>query len=117
MKDQLVEVMDKALGTAFGLVLKAKHYHAARQLRRRLYAVRERLRKEENNRFDALSFIVKLDGELWLVRRDMITQAQGKELACRPILREELPERILARGKSKPGLLTRFLLDQLGKKP
>ncbi len=109
-------ILHDAISAKFGLVLVTPSYLHAKQLRRKLYAAREKLRLQGNNEFDCLSFIPQSNGELWLIRRDVKPEKVLPEFTSRPLLREELPPRILARGKRKSGLLTVWELSQLGRK-
>lgn len=113
----LESALDDAINAEFGLVLVTPSYHHAKQLRRKLYAAREKLRQQGSNEFDCLSFIPQSNGELWLIRRDVKPEKVLPEFTSRPLLREELPPRILARGKRKSGLLTMWELSQQGRKP
>lgn len=100
---EIEDIFRRVLDSAYGIVIAAPDDHAARQLRRRLYAVRERARRANNTDLDLVSVIVRSDGsgDVWLVRRDRITHPQVPDLPSRPITAAEMPAKIRARGRSR----------------
>lgn len=77
------------------------------QVRRRLYAVRERLRKDENHSYDSLSFLVR-GNSVWILRRESVPLHDDLEIQIgqvEPLKAEELPNRVYARGPHRSGFL------------
>ena len=99
-----LQIFDRAQSTTHGVELALADPKAARSVRRRLYAEREKLRAQGNHAYDNLSFIIKWH-ELWIVPRDRLHKTQCVSLLdCRPLQSNELPDRILSRGKSRVGI-------------
>ncbi len=99
------ELFDQALISDYGLALTLDSPYDARRVRRRLYAEREKLRAMGCLDYDCLSILIRNKRELWIIPRDRITQHNGVEcLSLRDLGYNELPQRILSRGKSRAGV-------------
>ena len=95
------EIFDHSLISDFGIEIVLDDYTAARSVRRRLYAEREKLRSDGCTEYDCLSFVIK-GCDLWVVPRDRLPKAKAvRTLDCRPLGANELPDRILSRGRSR----------------
>ena len=97
-------IFDKALTSDFGIELVLDDHTTARAIRRRLYAEREKFRADGCTDYDCLSFIIKRH-DVWVVPRDRLPKSEGVHaLDCRPLRANELPDRILSRGRSRVGI-------------
>lgn len=98
-------LMDQALSMDYGLCLSLSSESLAQHYRRKFYAAREDARKFGNYTYDDLSFIVINSVELWILKRDVANQSSSVYFQnSRPIELDELPPRILSRGKSRVGV-------------
>ncbi len=108
------DLMQSALASTHGVALELLDFQSAKRMRRQFYALREQLREKGQHAFDTLSFISKRTGELWIIRRDAMPQSTSSQLlSMRPLILEELPAKLMARGKRKPSLMMRRLLSGL----
>lgn len=92
------EVIEKAINSQFGIAVTCDY---PAKLRRKLYAWREKQRKQHNNLYDCLSFIVSDKYELQIVKRRNANSPVELD-SIRHLARGEAPLRVNARGKSKP---------------
>ena len=60
------EIFDRALSTHYGIALEFGSNFEAKTVRRKLYAEREKLRRQDISKYDALKFIIK-GRELWSI--------------------------------------------------
>lgn len=98
-------LMDQAMAMDYGLSISAPNPCLAKHYRRKFYAVRETLRKDGNHNYDDLSFVLKNKADLWIIKREAINPPPKLLfINSRPLMVDELPSRILSRGKSRMGL-------------
>lgn len=97
------EIFDQALASKYGIEIVPDDYRTVRNVRRRLYAAREKLRASGNLEYDDLSFLIR-GHEVWVIPRKRLPADKTELLDCRPLCVRELPDRILSRGKSRVGL-------------
>ncbi len=95
------ELLDKALNSKHGIEIVLDNYGEARNTRRRFYAIREKQRAEGISKYDSLSLILK-NQDIWIIRKDTLRLNETVSVIdCRPIALNELPDKILSRGKSR----------------
>jgi hypothetical protein len=107
-------LMEEALISQFGTALHTGSYSSALLMRRRLYAFREHQRRAGSNQFDGLSFIAKSSGEVLIVKREGKIE-KSYPFSTRPLESHECPERLIARGKRKQGLISEAIFESLRK--
>lgn len=89
------EIFDRALVSEFGIELILDDHTAAKNVRRRFYNERDKLRSTGNYAYDGLSFIIRDRCDLWIVPRCKISApSKIKLLDCRPLKQRELPRKI-----------------------
>lgn len=98
-------LLDQALSMDYGLSISAPTPSLAKHYKRKLYAARESLRKSGRKDYDTLSFVVRNQTEVWMMKRETVNSSSELYLLdSRTLDRAELPDRILSRGKSRIGL-------------
>lgn len=100
----LTSLLNRALQTECGIVVKFDSPYAARHTRRKLYAEREKLRKAGHKEYDGVSLMIRAERELMIIKRDAIPIKQTAFVESHLLTPDELPPRILSRGKSRPGV-------------
>lgn len=100
----LTSLLNRALQAECGIVVKFDSSYAARHTRRKLYAEREKLRRAGHGEYDGLSLMIRGGREVMVIKRDAVPAAQTAYAECRNLTPDELPQRILSRGKSRPGV-------------
>ncbi len=104
--DEYYALLQKALASPFGVVVDASEPYAARCIRRRFYYIRESARQQGDTSFDKLSFFVMGNGEVWIVKRDILAPRSTEDgypvVGTREVQPGEIPERFTPRGKGKP---------------
>lgn len=89
-------LLQRALATPHGIALDFNDWVKAERARRRIYSLRDALRRSGDDSFDNLSLVMKPFGGLWIVRRDRLPRRNmedGLSAESRPISRDELPDR------------------------
>jgi hypothetical protein len=100
----LEKVLQDALLMPCGMVLRLDEPQQARTMRRKLYALREQLRKHGEQAYDVLSFITKPYAQVWIIKREMLAGYDNTpSFSTRPLRFDELPPQIMARGASRVG--------------
>ncbi len=93
-RDDYHELLRRALATPHGVAMEFGDWTKAERARRRIYSLRDALRRSGDDSFDNLSLVVKPFGGLWIVRRDKLPRRDmedGLSAESRPIDRDELP--------------------------
>ena len=89
-------LLRNALSTPHGVALEFGDWVKAEQARRRIYSLRDALRRAGDDSFDILSLVMRPHGVLLIVRRDQLPKCDiedGLSAESRPISRDELPDR------------------------
>ena len=97
----LLDHFEAALASESGVALHTGSTGYANFLRRRFYAERDKLRRRGNSRFDDLSFLVRRNGELWIVPRVNDKSRELPSLETRHLDIEETPGVIRSRGRHR----------------
>ena len=95
-RDDYVKLMQKAVSTPYGLTLELFNECQAEHARGRFYCLRNKLRQSGTSTFDSLSFLVKSDGTLQILRRNQMPYNpldDGLPVLQRPTTQNELPRR------------------------
>ena len=95
-RDDYLALLRRALSTPHGVALQFENLYQAERARGRLYRLRSALRRAGDASFDGLSLVVQPHGKLLIVRRDRLPRRNmedGLSMKCRPISREELPDK------------------------
>ena len=85
-----------AVSTPHGIALEFGDYDKAERARRRIYSLRDALRRAGDDSFDILSLVMRPHGKLLIVRRDRLPRCNmedGLSAESRPVSRDELPDR------------------------
>ncbi len=93
-RDDYLALLQRALSSPHGVALDFDDWVKAERARRRIYSLRDALRRSGDDSFDDLSLVVKPFGGLWIVRRDRLPRCAGEDglsAASRTIGRDELP--------------------------
>ena len=123
-REDYLSLLRQALATAHGVALEFASFLEAEQARRRIYGIRDHVRKSGEDTFDDLSLVLRPGGNLWILRRDKLPRGDredGLSAESRLIGREELPDRfgyrvLIMRRKMQEVLASqRKMLDRLGK--
>ncbi len=94
-RDDYLALLQRALSTPHGVAMEFGDWTKAERARRRIYSLRDALRRSGDDSFDNLSLVVKPFGGLWIVRRDRLPRRNmedGLSAESRPISRDELPD-------------------------
>ncbi len=86
----------EALSSRHGVALEFGDWVKAERARRRIYSLRDALRRAGDDSFDILSLVMQPHGKLLIVRRDRLPRRKledGLSAESRPISRDELPDR------------------------
>ena len=109
-RDDYLHLLRRALTTPHGIALDFDDWVKAERARRRIYSLRDALRRAGDDSFDNLSLVMKPFGGLWIVRRDRLPRRKmedGLSAESRPVSRDELPDRFgyanFSFNVSKPG--------------
>ncbi len=89
-------LLRRALATPHGVALEFGDWVKAERARRRIYSLRDTLRRAGDDSFDILSLVMRPHGKLLIVRRDRLPRRKvedGLSAESRPISRDELPDR------------------------
>ena len=68
----LKDLLDRALKAEYGIIIKFPCYETARYQRRRLYAERERHRKQGDASYEGLSLVIRNNSQLLIVQRNAL---------------------------------------------
>ena len=111
--DDYRALFDRALSSAYGIAVEVPDHRTARRLRRKLYGVRDKARKDGDHSLDGLSVLILLDFEVWIVKRESLPNQpldDGILLASnRSLESDELPRRIGVRGPGRSPFLSKTL--------
>ena len=100
-EDDYRELLQRAARAKYGIKVALANHRIARRLRRRLYHVRDLARKAKDDSFDGLSMIIWPDGQLWIVKREVLPQyddGRAYDGTTQSLEPDELPDRITPRG-------------------
>ncbi len=95
-RDEYLALLREALSTPHGIALDFDDWVKAERARRRIYSLRDALRRAGDDSFDILSLVMQRHGKLLIVRRDRLPRRKledGLSAESRPISRDELPDR------------------------
>ncbi len=95
-RDDYLALLQRALASPHGVALEFDDWVKAERARRRIYSLRDALRRAGDNSFDTLSLVMQPRGKLLIVRRDKLPRRKledGLSAESRPISRDELPDR------------------------
>ncbi len=95
-RDEYLALLRQALTTPHGVALEFGDWVKAERARRRIYSLRDALRRAGDDSFDILSLVMRPHGRLLIVRRDRLPRhnmEDGLSAESRPISRDELPDR------------------------
>ncbi len=95
-RDDYVALLRDALAAPHGIALSFDNWVKAERARRRIYSLRDALRRAGDDSFDILSLVMRPHGVLLIVRRDQLPRRNmedGLSAESRPISRDELPDR------------------------
>jgi len=95
-RDDYLTLLRQALTTPHGIALDFDDWVKAERARRRIYSLRDALRRAGDDSFDILSLVMRPHGKLLIVRRDKLLhhdREDGLSAESRPISRDELPDR------------------------
>ncbi|NCC61640.1 MAG: hypothetical protein EOM12_12025 [Verrucomicrobiae bacterium] len=99
-------LLDSALEHDNGLSICTKGLEETRRIRRKLYNWRDKARKQGMDKYDRLSFVLFDQGELFIVpRKDDPLKREIQVSFVRELEPHERPEKIIARGKCRAGVL------------
>ena len=93
-RDNYMELLRRAAGSQHGIALPFGNVHQAVQARRKFYKLRDELRDDGADDYRSLSFIVTIEGDLHIVRRDILPRRvndDGLKTQARDLNREEAP--------------------------
>ncbi len=95
-RDDYLALLRRALSTPHGVALEFGDWVKAERARRRIYSLRDALRRAGDDSFDILSLVMQRHGKLLIVRRDRLPRRDmedGLSAESRPVSRDELPDR------------------------
>ena len=95
-RDDYEALLREALSTPHGIALEFEDWVKAERARRRIYSLRDALRRAGDDSFDILSLVMRPHGKLLIVRRDRLPRCNmedGLSAKVRPVSREELPDK------------------------
>ncbi len=95
-RDDYLALLQRALSSPHGVAMEFGDWTKAERARRRIYSLRDALRRAGDDSFDILSLVMKPHGRLLIVRRDRLPRCNfedGLSAKSRPICRDELPNR------------------------
>ncbi len=95
-RDDYLALLRRAVSTPHGIALDFDDWVKAERARRRIYSLRDALRRAGDDSFDILSLVMWPHGKLLIVRRDRLPRCNmedGLSAESRPISRDELPDR------------------------
>ena len=95
-RNDYLDLLRRALTSPHGIALDFDDWVKAERARRRIYSLRDALRRAGDDSFDILSLVMRPHGKLLIVRRDRLPRRNmedGLSAESRPINRDELPDR------------------------
>ncbi len=95
-RDDYLALLRQALATPHGVALDFHDWVKAERARRRIYSLRDALRRAGDDSFNDLSLVMQPHGKLLIVRRDRLPRREmedGLTAESRPISRDELPDK------------------------
>ena len=95
-RDDYLVFLREALSNQHGVALEFDDWVQAEQARRRIYSLRDSLRRAGDDSFDILSLVMESYGRLLIVRRDRLPRHRlddGLSAKSRPVRRDELPDK------------------------
>ncbi len=95
-RDDYLALLRQALSSPHGIALDFDDWVKAERARRRIYSLRDALRRAGDDSYDILSLVMRPHGRLLIVRRDRLPRRNmedGLSAESRPISRDELPDR------------------------
>jgi len=91
-----VALLREALSSQHGVALEFGDWVKAEKARRRIYSLRDALRRAGDDSFDILSLVMQPHGRLLIVRRDRLPRRDiedGLSAESRELCPDELPDR------------------------
>ncbi len=95
-RDDYLALLQRARTTPHGIALEFEDWVKAERARRRIYSLRDALRRAGDDSFDILSLVMRPHGKLLIVRRDKLPRRDiedGLSMKCHPISADELPDK------------------------
>ncbi len=95
-RDEYLALLRRALATPHGVALEFGDWVKAERARRRIYSLRDSLRRAGDDSFDILSLVMRPHGRLLIVRRDQLPRRDiedGLSAESRELCPDELPDR------------------------
>ncbi len=95
-RDDYLALLRQALASPHGIGLDFDDWVKAERARRRIYSLRDALRRAGDDSFDILSLVMRPHGKLLIVRRDKLPRRDmedGLSMECHPISADELPDK------------------------
>ncbi len=95
-RDDYLSLLRRALSSQHGVALEFGDWVKAERARRRIYSLRDALRRAGDDSFDILSLVMRPHGRLLIVRRDQLPRRDmedGLSAESRELSPHELPDR------------------------
>ncbi len=95
-RDDYLALLREALSNQHGVALEFEDWVEAEQARRRIYSLRDSLRRAGDDSFDILSLVMQPHARLLIVRRDRLPRhnmEDGLSAKSRLVRRDELPDK------------------------
>ena len=95
-RNDYLSLLRRARSTPHGVALEFGDWVKAERARRRIYSLRDALRRAGDDSFDILSLVMRPHGRLLIVRRDRLPRRDiedGLSVEVRPVSPDELPDR------------------------
>ena len=96
IRDDYLALLRRALATPHGIALEFGDWVKAERARRRIYSLRDALRRDGDDSFDILSLVMRPHGVILIVRRDQLPRhnmEDGLSAESRELCPDELPDR------------------------
>ncbi len=95
-RNDYLSLLRRALSSQHGVALEFGDWVKAERARRRIYSLRDALRRAGDDSFDILSLVMRPQGRLLIVRRDQLPRRDmedGLSAESRELSPDELPDR------------------------
>lgn len=102
------QYLDDALSAPYGIVIECHDVLCANRLRRALYRTRDKNRRQGNDKYERLSFLLK-ENEIHIVKHEFIAHINTADYRTRALEFSEIPCGISIRGVNRPPLSSIFL--------
>ena len=123
MRDDYLSLLVKAAASDHGIALPFRNWHHAVQARRKFYRLRDELREDEAEDYRSLSFFVTYEGDLHIIRRDVLPRRvddDGLTTQARNLDKAEAPAyafNVSARKPFDSTAFQRFFVPATGNMP